>query len=115
MILGVIRSVLDIGKIDTLCLSMKMEERGGDNEDRIEQKRIEKKNVTIEVGYHIMTGNIKEVLEVLVAGAEQRPDGAGAFVDVAGLSLPPVVTQKRPVQTRVCVLNQLDLGERNRT
>lgn len=66
--------------------------------------------MTVEVGYHLMTGNIKEVLEVLVAGAEQRPDGAGAFVDVAGLSLPPVVTQERPVQARVCVLNQLDLG-----
>lgn len=56
-----------------------------------------------------MTGDVEEVLEVLVSCAEQGPDRAGAFEDVPHLPLVSVVTQKRAVKTRVCMLHQLDL------
>lgn len=62
--------------------------------------------------YHIVTGNVEEVLEVLVPRAEQRPHRAGALVDVLCFSLSSVVAQKRAVETRVRVLHQLDLHER---
>lgn len=61
-----------------------------------------------------MTGDIEEVLEVLVSAAKQRPDRAGAFVDVPHLPLTSVVTQEGAVKTRVCMLHQLDLDTRGR-
>ena len=59
--------------------------------------------------YHFVAGDVEEVLEVLVAGAQQGPDGAGAFEDVARLPLAGVVAEEGSVQTRVRVLHQLDL------
>lgn len=59
--------------------------------------------------YHIMTGDVEEILEVLVPRAEQGPHRAGAFVDVSRLPLVSVVTQKGAVKTRVRMLHQLDL------
>lgn len=56
-----------------------------------------------------MTGDVEEVLEVLVSTAKQRPDGAGALVDVPCLPLASVVTQEGAIKTRVCMLHQLDL------
>ena len=56
-----------------------------------------------------MAGDVEEVLEVLVAGAQQGPDGAGAFEGVAGLPLAGVVAEEGAVQTGVRVLHQLDL------
>lgn len=49
--------------------------------------------------YHIMTGDVEEVLEVLVSGTKQGPDGACAFVDVPRLPLASIVTQERAVET----------------
>ena len=49
--------------------------------------------------YHIVSGYVEKVLEILVAGAEQGPDGACALVDTAGLSLPSVVAQEGAVET----------------
>lgn len=49
--------------------------------------------------YHIMTGDVEEILEVLVPCTEQGPDRAGAFVDVPCFPLVSVVTQKRAVKT----------------
>lgn len=46
-----------------------------------------------------MTGDVEEILEVLVPRAEQGPDGAGAFVDVPRFPLMSVVAQKRAVKT----------------
>ena len=65
--------------------------------------------------YHIMTGYVEKVLEVLVASAEQGPDGAGALEDVAGLSLPAVVAQERAIETRVRVLDQFHLARHKET
>lgn len=62
--------------------------------------------------YHIVTGDVEEVLEVLVSVAKQGPHRAGAFVDVPHLPLASIVTQEGPVKTRVCVLHQLDLDTR---
>lgn len=59
--------------------------------------------------YHIVAGDVEEVLEVLVAAAEQRPRRAGAFVKVLGLPLPSVVAQEGAIEARVSVLHQLDL------
>ena len=56
-----------------------------------------------------MAGDVEEVLEVLVAGAQQGPDGAGAFEGVAGLPLAGVVAEEAAVEAGVCVLHQLDL------
>lgn len=56
-----------------------------------------------------MTGDVEEVLEVLVSRPKQGPHGAGAFVNVPRLPLTSVVAQKRAVKTRVRVLHQLDL------
>lgn len=64
--------------------------------------------------YHIMTWDVEEVLEVLVSIAKQGPDGAGAFVDIPRLPLTSVVAQEGSVQTRVCMLHQLDLNTRGR-
>lgn len=61
------------------------------------------------VSYHIMAGDIEKVLEVLVSGAQKRPDGACAFINVTSVSLFRVIAQERAVETRVCVLNQLHL------
>ena len=61
-----------------------------------------------------MTGDVEEVLKVLVSTAEQRPDGAGAFVDVPCLSLTSVVTQEGAIKTRVRMLHQLDLDTQRR-
>lgn len=60
--------------------------------------------------YHIMTGDVEEVLKVLVSVAKQRPHRAGAFVDVPRLPLATVVTQEGAVKTRVRMLHQLDLN-----
>ncbi len=56
-----------------------------------------------------MAGDVEEVLEVLVAVAQERPGGAGAFIDVTGLALFRVIAQEGAVQTGVRVLNQLHL------
>ena len=64
--------------------------------------------------YHIVTGDVEEVLKVLVSVAKQRPHGAGAFVDVLRLPLSSVVTQEGAVKTRVRMLHQLDLNTRGR-
>lgn len=73
------------------------------------------KTVSLKSGrYHIMAGDVEEVLEVLVSAAKQRPHRAGAFVDVPCLPLASVVTQEGAVKTRVCVLHQLDLDTRGR-
>lgn len=56
-----------------------------------------------------MTGDVEEVLEVLVSCAQQRPHRASTFVDVSRLPLTTVVTQERAVETRVRMLHQLDL------
>lgn len=61
-----------------------------------------------------MAGDVEEVLEVLVSCAKQRPDRAGAFVDVLCLPLTGVITQKCAIKTRVCVLHQLDLDKQGR-
>jgi len=58
-----------------------------------------------------MTGDVEEVLEVLVSVAKQRPHGAGALIDVPHLPLASIVTQEGPVKTRVRVLHQLDLNQ----
>lgn len=47
---------------------------------------------------------IQHVSEGAVGGSEERPDGAGSFLDVSVLSLLPAVAQERPEQTRVRVL-----------
>lgn len=59
-----------------------------------------------------MTGDVEEVLKVLVSAAKQGPDRAGAFVDVPCLPLASVVTQEGAVKTRVRMLHQLDLDTR---
>ncbi len=59
-----------------------------------------------------MTGDVEEVLKVLVSTAKQGPDRAGAFVDVLRLPLASVVTQEGAVKTRVRMLHQLDLDTR---
>lgn len=61
-----------------------------------------------------MTGDVEEVLEVLVSAAKQGPHRAGAFVDVPRLPLTSVVAQEGAVKTRVRVLHQLDLDTRGR-
>lgn len=58
-----------------------------------------------------MAGDVEKVLEVLVAVAQERPRGAGAFIDVTRLTLFRVIAQEGAVQTRVRVLNQLHLQE----
>lgn len=47
---------------------------------------------------------IQHVSEGAIGSSEERPDGAGSFLDVSVLSLLPAVTQERPEQTRVRVL-----------
>lgn len=42
--------------------------------------------------YHIMAGDVEEILEVLVSTTKQGPHRAGAFVDVSRLPLTSVVT-----------------------
>lgn len=64
------------------------------------------------ISYHIMAGDVEEVLEVLVSTAEQGPYRAGAFVDVLCLPLTSIVTQEGAIKTRVCVLHQFDLNVR---
>lgn len=64
--------------------------------------------------YHIVAGDVKKVLEVLVSAAEQGPHRAGAFVDVPRLPLAGVVAQEGAIKTRVCVLHQLDLDTKGR-
>jgi len=54
-------------------------------------------------------GDVEEVLEVLVARAQQGPRGAGALEDVAGLPLAGVVAQEGSVEAGVRVLHQLHL------
>lgn len=56
-----------------------------------------------------MAGDVEKVLKVLVAGTEQGPDRACPLVDVARFSLSGVITQECSIQTRVCVLHQLNL------
>lgn len=63
--------------------------------------------------YHVVRGDVEEVLEVLVSCAKQRPHGAGAFVEVLCLPFVSVVAQKRAIKTRVRVLHQLDLDSEN--
>lgn len=60
--------------------------------------------------YHIVAGDVEEVLEVLVSTSKQGPHRTGAFVDVLSLPLTSVVTQEGAVKTRVSVLHQLDLN-----
>lgn len=55
--------------------------------------------------YHIMAGDVEEILEVLVPAAEQGPNRAGALVDVPRLPLTSVVAQEGAVKTRVRVLH----------
>lgn len=57
-----------------------------------------------------MAGDVEEVLEVLVSGAQQGPHRAGALIDVLGLPLAGVVAQKGAIETGVGVLHQLDLN-----
>lgn len=72
--------------------------------------------VTVTSGrYHIVAGDVKKVLEVLVSAAKQGPHRAGAFVDVPCLPLAGVVAQEGAVKTRVCVLHQLDLDTKGET
>lgn len=61
-----------------------------------------------------MTGDVEEVLKVLVSVAKQGPHRAGAFIDVPCLSLASVVTQEGAVKTGVRMLHQLDLDTRGR-
>lgn len=75
----------------------------------LKQKLLPRNNTVRFSRYHIVRRDVEEILEVLVSGAEQGPHGAGAFVDVPLLPLASVVTQKRAVKTRVCMLDQLDL------
>lgn len=55
--------------------------------------------------YHVMAGDVEEILEVLVSTTKQGPHRAGAFVDVSRLPLASVVTQEGAIKTRVRVLH----------
>lgn len=78
-------------------------------------QRHEQHNGSVKNGrYHIVAGDVEEVLEVLVSTSKQGPHRAGAFVDVLRLPLASVVTQEGAVKTRVSVLHQLDLDTRGR-
>lgn len=55
--------------------------------------------------YHIMAGDVEEILEVLVSTTKQGPHRAGAFVDVSRLPLTSIVTQEGAIKTRVRVLH----------
>ncbi len=58
-------------------------------------------------------GGVQHVSEGVVGGSEERPHGAGFFLDESVLSLLPAVTQERPEKTRVRVLHQLHLNTQN--
>lgn len=60
--------------------------------------------------YHIMAGDVEEILEVLVSATKQGPHRTGTLVDVPRLPLTSVVTQEGAVKTRIRVLHQLDLS-----
>lgn len=60
--------------------------------------------------YHIMAGDVEEILEVLVSTTKQGPHRTGTFVDASRLPLTSVVTQEGAIKTRVRVLHQLDLN-----
>lgn len=49
--------------------------------------------------YHIMAGDVEEILEVLVSATKQGPHRAGAFVDVSRLPLTSIVTQEGAIKT----------------
>lgn len=63
--------------------------------------------------YGFWMRRVQHVSEGAVGGSEERPHGAGSFLDVSVLSLLPAVTQERPEQTRVCVLHKLHLNTQN--
>lgn len=60
--------------------------------------------------YHVVAGDVEEILEVLVSTTKQGPHRTGTFVDVSRLPLTSIVTQKGAIKTRVRVLHQLDLN-----
>lgn len=60
--------------------------------------------------HHFRARRVEEVVEVLVAGSQKGPHGAGPLVDVALLSLTGVVGQERAVEAGVRVLHQLYLN-----
>lgn len=60
----------------------------------------------------LRSGHVEQVVEVLVAGPQQGPDGARALGDVVHLPLAGAVPQEGPVEAGVRVLHQLHLGHR---
>lgn len=59
--------------------------------------------------YVLRMGGVEHVSEGAVGSSEERPHREGSFLDVSVLTLLTAVTQERPEQTRVCVLNELHL------